>query len=276
VTTPLDPALVQDVAARLADARAGHVPCAVDGALHRHLDEEEAYRVQRALLDLELARGAHLTGVKVGATSESAQQMLGCSGPFFGWLFESGSISAGGSVDISRLIRPRIECEVAFGLARDLVGHGVTADDVLAAAAWAAAAFEIIDCRVAGVQPSVHETIADNSSSAAYVLSDRRLLPGAVDFGTLTVVMARNGLPLVSGSSLAVMAGDPAASVAWLANRLAASGIGLTAGMVILTGAMAPAQPAAPGDLFQADFGALGELGVAFRDLSAAEPPRRR
>ena len=64
---------------------------------------------------MELARGARLTGAKVGATSDAAQQMLGCQGPFFGWLFESGRVPAGGSVDISRLIRPRIECEVAFG-----------------------------------------------------------------------------------------------------------------------------------------------------------------
>ena len=262
---PLDPALVQDLAAQLADARAGRVPCELEATLHRRLDEEEAYRVQRALLDVELARGAHLTGAKVGATNDAAQRMLRCRGPFFGWLFESGHVPAGGSADISSMIRPRIECEVAFGMARDLVGPGVSARDVLAAAAWAAAAFEIIDCRVAGVQPTVHEIIADNSSSAAYVLSERRLPPGAVDLSALTVAMVRNGQPLVSGSSLAVMAGDPAASVAWLANRLAASGLGLTAGMVILTGAMAPAQPAAPGDLFQADFGALGELSVAFR-----------
>ena len=273
---PLDPALVQELARRLADAHAGHLPCELEAALHRRLDEEEAYRFQQALLDIELGRGARLAGVKVGATNDAAQQMLGCRGPFFGWLFQSGLIPAGGSVDISRLIRPRIECEVAFGLARDLEGPGVSADDVRAAAAWAAAAFEIIDCRVAGAQPTICELIADNSGSAAYVLSDRRLRPGAVDLGAVTVTMTRNGLSLASGSSLAVMAGNPAASVAWLANRLAASGIGLKAGMVILTGAMAPAQPAAPGDLFQADFGALGELSVAFRDFSAAAPPSHR
>ena len=144
------------------------------------------------------------------------------------------------------------------------MGPGVSADDVLAAAAWAAAAFEIIDCRVAGAQPTVCELIADNSGSAAYVLSELRLPSDALDLSGVTAAMTRNGQPLVNGSSLAVMAGNPAASVAWLANRLAASGIGLTAGMVVLTGAMAPAQPAATGDLFQADFGVLGKLSVAF------------
>jgi 2-keto-4-pentenoate hydratase len=262
---PLDPALLQELAIKLADARAGHVPCDLGAALRHGLDEEEAYGVQGALLEVELARGASPAGVKVGATNEAAQQMLGCRGPFFGWLFESGRIPAAGSVDLSRLIGARIECEVAFGLACDLTGPGVTAHDVLAAAAWAAAAFEIIDCRVAAARPTVYEIIADNSGSAAYVLSELRLPPGAVDLSTLTATMARNGQPLVSGSSLAVMAGDPAASVAWVANRLSESGIGLTAGMVILTGALAPAQPAAPGDLFQADFGLLGELSVTFR-----------
>lgn len=208
-----------------------------------------------------------MAGVKVGGTNEAVQQVLGCSEPFFGWLFESGRIPADGHVDVSRLISPRIECEVAFGLAHDLSGPGISADDVPAAAAWAAAAFEIIDCRVAGSgpMPTVGEIIADNSGSAAFVLSDLRLPPKAVDLSSLTVSMTRNGEPFVTGTTLSVMAGNPAASVAWLANRLAESGTTLTAGLVVLTGAMAPAQPASAGDFFEADFGVLGRLGVGFR-----------
>jgi 2-keto-4-pentenoate hydratase len=269
---PLDPALLRDLAVNLANARAGRTPCELQTALldrlgGKGLSEEEAYQIQQALLEVELGRGERLVGAKVGATNETAQRALGCSEPFLGWLFESGRAPADGSVDISRLIHPRIECEVAFGLARDLSGPGICADDVLAAAAWAAAAFEIIDCRVAGpgLMPTVYEIIADNSSSAGFVLSDLRLPPKAVDLSSLSVSMTRNGEPFILGTTLSVMAGNPAASVAWLANRLAESGTTLTAGMVVLTGAMAPAQPASAGDFFEADFGVLGRLGVGFR-----------
>lgn len=271
---PLDPALLRDLAVNLANARAGRTPCELQAALldrlgGKGLSEEEAYQIQQALLEVELGRGERLVGAKVGATNETAQRALGCSEPFLGWLFESGRVPADGSVDISRLIHPRIECEVAFGLACDLSGPGICADDVLAAAAWAAAAFEIIDCRVAGpgpgLMPAVHEIVADNSSSAAFVLGNLRLPSKVVDFSSLTVSMTRNGEPFVTGTTLSVMAGNPAASVAWLANRLAESGSTLSAGLVVLTGAMAPAQPASAGDLFEADFGVLGRLGVGFR-----------
>jgi 2-keto-4-pentenoate hydratase len=273
----LDPLLLTTLAESLATARATRMTCELDAALHQRLDEADAYRILQTLVEVETARGERLAGVKVGATNEAAQQRLGCRGPFFGWLFESGRVPAGGTVDLSRLIRPRIECEVAFGLARDLRGPGVRPEDVPKAAAWVAAAFEIIDCRVAGVAPTVYEIIADNSSSAAFVVSHHHTRPGDVDLSTLTVAMTRNGEPFAVGSTMPVMQGDPAASVAWLANRLAVpaverertSGGGplarvMEAGMVILSGAMVPAQPVAPGDRFEADFGRLGRLSVAF------------
>jgi 2-keto-4-pentenoate hydratase len=267
----LDPRLLADLASQLADARAGHMTCELQVALHQRLDEADAYAIQQALLEAELARGERPVGLKVGATNEIARQRLGCREPFFGWLFESGRMVPGGTVDVSRLIRPRIECEVAFGLARDLLGPGIRREDALAAAAWAAAAFEIIDCRVAGVAPTVYEIIADNSSSALFVVSDLRVDPASVDLSRLTVAMTRNGEPFAVGSTAPVMEGDPAASVAWLGNRLTEVALtagghihGLTAGMVVLTGAMVPAQAVSSGEVFEADFGPLGTLQVSF------------
>jgi 2-keto-4-pentenoate hydratase len=269
---PVNPALLRDLAADLANARAERTPCELETALHsrpaeKGFSETEAYQIQEALVRVELGRGERLAGAKVGATNDTAQRALGCSGPFFGWLFESGRISADSSIDVSHLIRPRIECEVAFGLARDLSGPGVSADDVVAAAAWAAAAFEIIDCRVAcpGPVPSLGEIIADNGGSAGFVLGDIRVTPEPVDFTSLAVSMTRNGEPFIAGTMHAVMAGNPAASVAWLANRLFEEGAMLSAGMVVLTGAMAQGETVSAGDTFEADFGVLGGLEVGFR-----------
>lgn len=274
-------ALLDHLAAALADARADRTPGTLETGLGyrlgaEELGEEDAYQIQQALVAVELARGERLAGAKVGGANKAAQQALRCSGPFFGWLYESGRIPASGSVDISRLIAPRIECEVAFGLAYDLAGPGISADDVVAAAAWAAAAFEIIDCRVAapGRAPTVGEIIADNSGSAAFVVGGLRLPPTTVDLSSVVVSLTRNGQPLVTGSTHAVMNGNPAASVAWLANRSAEFGTMLSAGMVVLTGAMAPPQVIKAGDIFEADFGVLGRLGVRFRASATGSQPR--
>jgi 2-keto-4-pentenoate hydratase len=58
--------------------------------------------------------------------------------------------------------------------------------------------------------------------------------------------------------------GDPAASVAWLANALAGSGEALPAGSIVLTGSVAPPVGARPGDAFTVEFDRLGSVSVSF------------
>ena len=113
--------------------------------------------------------------------------------------------------------------------------------------------------------PSVGDIIADNGGSAGFVLSHLRVTPEAVDFSSLAVSMTRKGEPFITGTTRAVMAGNPADSVAWLVNRLSEWGAMLSAGLVVLTGAMATAETVSAGDTFEADFGVLGRLGVGFR-----------
>jgi 2-keto-4-pentenoate hydratase len=50
--------------------------------------------------------------------------------------------------------------------------------------------------------------------------------------------------------------------VAWLANALAERGQGLEAGEVVITGAVAGAHAAAPGDAFMVEFDRLGAVEV--------------
>lgn len=75
--------------------------------------------------------------------------------------------------------------------------------------------------------------------------------------------MTSNGEPVVTGTTLSVMGGNPAASVAWLVsvNRLTESGTTLPAGSVVLTGAMASAQAAAPAISSRSISGGLGGWG---------------
>ena len=58
--------------------------------------------------------------------------------------------------------------------------------------------------------------------------------------------------------------GSPLNAVAWLANTMGRLGIGLKAGDVILSGALAAMFPAQKGDFFRVSIGGLGECSVRF------------
>jgi 2-keto-4-pentenoate hydratase len=59
--------------------------------------------------------------------------------------------------------------------------------------------------------------------------------------------------------------GDPLVALTWLANELRQLGLTLRAGEVVTTGTCHPPLPIAAGDLFEADFGSIGKVSVAFR-----------
>jgi 2-keto-4-pentenoate hydratase len=56
--------------------------------------------------------------------------------------------------------------------------------------------------------------------------------------------------------------GDPRVALAWCANELRALGITLRAGEIVTTGTCCTPLPIQAGDLFAADFGALGKVSV--------------
>ncbi len=58
--------------------------------------------------------------------------------------------------------------------------------------------------------------------------------------------------------------GDPRVALAWCANELRALGLTLRAGEVVTTGTCHPPLPIAAGDVFAADFGAIGKVSVRF------------
>jgi 2-oxo-hept-3-ene-1,7-dioate hydratase len=57
----------------------------------------------------------------------------------------------------------------------------------------------------------------------------------------------------------------PATGVAWLANKLAPYDISLEPGQILLCGSFTRPVFARPGDVFHADYGPLGGIGVRFQ-----------
>jgi 2-keto-4-pentenoate hydratase len=156
-----------------------------------------------------------------------------------------------------------MEGEIAFILKEDLRGPGVTLTEVIRCAEGVIPALEIIDSRIRDWKIKLPDTVADNASSARIVLGGVMTPLPAIDLRTVGMVMEKNGEILATAAGAAVL-GHPANAVAWLANKLAAYGILLRKGEVILSGALTAAAPVAAGDFFRADFGLLGDVKIKF------------
>lgn len=227
----------------------------------RPRDEAAAYRVQRAL-DAHLGRPV---GWKLGATSAAAQQSLGVPGPFYARLFEGHLVPDGGTLPGLPATMGIAEAEFAFVLGRDLPASGAPygRSDVLAAIAELRPAIEVPESRYVDVKAAGGaQLVADAGCGRWIVLGapaaafDPDALPGTA------VSVAVNGEEVARGSGAAVL-GNPVDALAWLASALAAAGLGLRAGDVVMTGASAPPNPVRAGDLVEAAFAGLGSVSVA-------------
>ncbi len=96
---------------------------------------EDAYQIQLRMIERQLQDGQIVVGKKIGVTSKIVMDMLGVNQPDFGHLLSGMVFNEGEAVDTSKMIAPKAEAEVAFILAKDLTGPGVTAADVLHATA---------------------------------------------------------------------------------------------------------------------------------------------
>jgi 2-keto-4-pentenoate hydratase len=221
------------------------------------LTAEEAYQIQLAYVERRLADGAKVTGKKIGLTSQAIQQQIGVDQPDYGHLFDAMLVPEGEPVESSELIQARIEVEVAFVLGKDLRGPGVDFVQALAATEFVLPSFEIIDSRIENWRIRLQDTVADNGSSARYVLGARPTAVKDVDLRLVGMIFEKNGTVVATGMGAASL-GHPANAVAWLANALAAAGVPLLAGEVILSGSLEDAVAIEPGDVFHATIDQLG------------------
>lgn len=189
--------------------------------------------------------------------------MLGVGQPDFGQLTDRMVVNQGDAVDMSTLIQPKAEGEIAFVLKHDLAGPGVTVADVLRATEGVMACFEIVDSRVRNWQIKIQDTVADNASCGVFMLGDRLVDPRQLDLYTTGMVLEKNGQVVGTGAGAATM-GSPAIAVAWLANTLGELGMSLKAGEVILSGALSAMVPVVAGDNLRVSIAGIGGCSVRF------------
>lgn len=251
-----------ELARRLRDAyTGGAVPPLRDGL--EPVDIDGSYAVQAINTQFWVSQGRRIVGRKAGLTAKAIQQQLGVSQPDFGVLFEDMQVADGGVLDPARALQPKVEAEIAFVLGKDLPDPATTPAAVAAAVQSVHAALEIVDSRIADWKITFADTVADNGSSAFFVLSKNGKALSGIDVYSAGMVMTINGAIVSLGVGAAAL-GNPLNAAAWLAQTLAARGEPLKAGDVLLAGALGPMVALKPGDKIHAVVGGIGEVGFTY------------
>lgn len=252
-----------EAAGLLRRAEADRVPIEPLSGRWPRIEAEDAYRIQLLNVAERVASGAVVRGHKVGLSSKAMQEMLGVGEPDYGHLLDDMFVFEGEEVAADMYCMPRVEIEVGFVLGRTLAGPGCSVADVLRATEFVMPCIEIIDSRIRDWKITLPDTIADNASSASVVLGGTCTSPGSLDLRSVGALLRCGGEIVDTGSSGAVL-GNPVTAVAWLANKVAAFGVELAAGDVILPGSCTRAHDVAAGDWIRADFDRLGHVEVRF------------
>lgn len=265
----MTPAQITQWAAAHEQARRNATQIEPPSFRHPEMDLDDAYAIQQAWVDLQLAAGARLVGHKIGLTSRAMQASMQIDEPDFGALLDDMVFDDGADLDAARFCDPKIEVELAFVLGRPLAGPDVTMLDVLSATEYVVPALELIDARSYRMHPelkrarTVRDTIADNAADAGVVMGGRPVGPREVDLRWVAALAYRNGTIEESGVAAAVL-NHPANGVAWLARRYAAIGRRLEAGQLVLSGSFTRPLDARAGDVFHVDYGPLGAITCRF------------
>ena len=232
---------------------------------HPGITIEDAYAIQARWIDIKRGEGRIVKGHKIGLTSKAMQSALNIDEPDSGVLLDDMFFADGGLVPSDRFISTRVEAELAFVMNKRLTGPDCTLFDVLNATDFVVPALEILDTRIERVDPTtkatrkIFDTVADNAANAGIVLGGRPIRPLDADLRWIGALCFRNGQLEETGLAAGVL-NHPANGIAWLANKIAAQGLALEPGQVVLAGSFIRPIETRKGDTIQADYGPYGEL----------------
>ncbi len=229
----------------------------------------EAYAVQAAFVSkLADARG-QAAGYKVAYTSAVMRERSGVSQPCYGRIPSSMIHNSPALVDSADYVDIGIECEVAVKLGAELPASAAphTRDSIADAIEWLAPSFELVDRRDAPAPddalPEIR-TIVTNISNGGALLGEPVADWRGIDLAASRGVMRINDAIVGAGVGADVM-GHPLEPLVWLANTLAAEGISLEKGALILTGSLAPPEMLSAGDDATAEIEGLGIARLTVR-----------
>lgn len=254
-----DESSVKEAAIRLRTARERRAPCAPIRDLLPDDSIEAGYAVQEHNTRHWLDSGRRLVGRKIGLTSKAVQGQLGVSQPDYGMLFADMAYADAEPVPVSRMLQPRAEAEIAFVIGRDSTSDRPSLSDIVSSVEYVLPALEIVDSAVADWDIRIVDTVGDNASSGVYVLGSEPRSLRDFEPRLCGMTMERRGEPVATGVGAACL-GNPLTAVLWLARKMVEVGRPLGAGDLVLSGALGPLVPVAPGDIVNTRIRGVGSV----------------
>ncbi|MFJ3001264.1 MULTISPECIES: 2-keto-4-pentenoate hydratase [Serratia] len=218
------------------------------------LDLPTAYRIQAEGIRLREQRGERRVGLKLGFTSRAKMQQMGVDHLIWGELTDAMQIEEGGTLDLRELIHPRVEPELCFITGKEINGP-LSLAEAGRVLEGVCPALEIIDSRYRDFRFTLEDVIADNCSSAKFIVGALQNPQRAID--NLGVVMNFHGRPVQVGSTAAIL-GHPLRALVQIASLLHQQERVLPAGSVILAGAATAAETLRPGLHVSVDISGFG------------------
>jgi len=227
-------------------------------------DLAEAYAIQGQFVGRRAEALGPVAGYKIALTTPAMRAMAGLDDSIAGDMHES-TIRRGEArvraADYQHLI---VEFEIAFEMAEDLpaIDAPYSRERIARSVAAAMPALELADDRHADyAQLKSHALMlaADNGWNEGAVLGAPVQDWRAIDLAALRGAAFINGERVGEGQGSDVM-GHPLDALAWLANNLAARGLGLWRGDVAITGSLVTSKFPKAGDRVRFEAGQLGAV----------------
>jgi 2-keto-4-pentenoate hydratase len=224
---------------------------------------DEAYAVQEENTRFAISKGRRLIGRKIGLTNVAVQAQLGVDQPDFGMLFADMEFQTGAKIDLNKLIQPKIEGEIAFVLKNDINHEDVTLSELFSAIGYVLPALEIVDSAIEDWNITFADTVADNASSAFYVLGNTPTYLNDLDLSLEGMILEKNNEIASIGVGAACL-GHPLVSCHWLVKKMVQFGRPLKAGDIVLSGALGPMVQINAGDYISLKLTRLGGVSCSF------------
>ena len=223
------------------------------------LSMSEAWDLQSAVTALREQRGERVIGYKIGMVNEASQKTNGLPHPAWARLWDTEQY-----VDCTRLKKSAfanvgIEGEFAVTLGRDLTPE-MAMDDLAQSMAEVFPVIELHNVVFHSEQPRGHELIANNAIHAGVIRGESVPLPGECTTD-LAVYLDEQKVDAWQDIN---WPGDILRSVGWLVTKLASIDIVLSAGDMILTGALGPPLPLAEVEHVKITSSQFGEVQAWF------------
>ena len=226
-------------------------------SLEHQISLAEAYKIQRLSINRRYERGEKFVGMKLGFTSKAKMEQMGVHDLIWGRLTDGMLHKRDSPLPLKRFIHPRAEPELCF-LVKKAIDKELTLDEVKDYIVGVAAAIEIIDSRFENFKFSLEDVIADNCSSAAFVLGPWQPLDKPIE--DLKMELVINDEVVQSGSSAAIL-GNPWESVIAAARLAMKYAKAIPVGAYIMAGAATPAVYLKPDNSVKVIVERLGEVG---------------